>query len=123
MGLSGSFTDNACSGGIYAAIDIEKGVICTPAVSDDFEVQYYTHPSTGVQIPGFKIPMWEDVLKMIHSCYDALPYAKYVGWDIAISIDGPLIIEANCGCPAIELLQKPFVPLGEGKRAVFSKYL
>ena len=45
-----------------------------------------------------------------------------LGWDIAITENGPTIIEVNIG-PGARLLQVPYVAEGKGMKHVLEKYL
>lgn len=55
------------------------------------------HPDTGCTIPGFRLPYWEETLRLFCLAQKELKEAPTLGWDIAITDDGPLIVEANAG--------------------------
>lgn len=119
MGCGDSYVDNLHSGGMMANVDIDTGVVMTPAV--DFNRNSYTHhPETGEKIIGFKVPYFNEIKKLIVSAYGSLP--GYYGWDIAITEDGPIVIEVNTA-PGAVCLQSPFVPDKKGMRHVIAKYL
>lgn len=42
-----------------------------------------------------KIPFWEEVSEIVTKAHCLIPNLRYIGWDIAITDDGPVIIEAN----------------------------
>jgi hypothetical protein len=53
------------------------------------------HPETGVAFDGFRLPFWSDAVELVtgaQRCFAELPT---LGWDIALTGDGPVIIEAN----------------------------
>mgnify|MGYP002246988329 CR=1 FL=1 len=50
-------TDNFHHFGLAAIIDIQTGIVVTPAI-DKLNQKYYIHPRTKEQIVGFKIPSW-----------------------------------------------------------------
>ncbi|MGH6890712.1 MAG: sugar-transfer associated ATP-grasp domain-containing protein [Dongiaceae bacterium] len=56
-----------------------------------------THPETGQRLIGFKIPMWHDVLEANLACARAFAPVRYQSLDIAVTPDGPSIIEINSG--------------------------
>ncbi len=89
--------DNFDAGGISAPIDVETGEIIRPAVSKyPFnDNKYMEHPITKNRIVGVKIPFWEDIIKMIESAALILPDVRTVGWDVALTKDGPTLIEGN----------------------------
>lgn len=94
MGTKGGVTNNAHNGGIMCHVDIEGGFITGPARNPEGVNSYY-HPDTHIPLPGFKIPMWEDVKAFALKMSQVEPNARYIGWDIAITPDGPVVIEGN----------------------------
>jgi len=42
-----------------------------------------------------RIPHWDEVLRMTAEAHRVLPKFGVIGWDIAITPEGPLIIECN----------------------------
>lgn len=57
------------------------------------------HPDTGILFEKFRIPYWKEALKLAESTAEKVPELTYIGWDIAISEAGPVIVEGN-GMPA-----------------------
>ena len=94
MGRNGSKVDNATYGGIFATIDIEYGIVYTYAESFKGE-KYAVHPDTGVQILGAKIPNWEELNSLVEELVKVVPQQKMVGWDLALTPAGWVVIEAN----------------------------
>lgn len=90
---NGGVIDNFAAGGMFTMLD-EEGVARWPGVDKQSNV-YETHPVTGVTIPGFRVPRFTDILTMIDTAARRLPTVPYVGWDIAVTPDGPALIEAN----------------------------
>ncbi len=56
-----------------------------------------THPGTGQRLIGFKIPMWREVLEANLASARAFAPVRYQSLDIAVTPDGPSIIEINSG--------------------------
>lgn len=79
---------------IFALIDVKTGVVYTDGC--DYDGNYYTeHPISHIKIKGFKIPFWDEILCMVKTASMQLPNLGYIGWDIAITKEGPVILEAN----------------------------
>ena len=94
MGRGGAFVDNAGAGGFAAAIDIDTGVVRTPGVSETFDYAVI-HPDSGAQIVGIHIPRWEELKAISKKLAMVVPEQRYVGWDMALTDDGWVVIEGN----------------------------
>lgn len=103
IGTGGSFMDNGGRGGIFVDADIETGIINTYGANGTAH-RFLTHPTTGVILPGFQIPQWDKVQKTIADAIQVIPNTVIVGWDVAITDDGPALIEGN-GYPGVYILQ------------------
>jgi hypothetical protein len=53
------------------------------------------HPVTGERIEGFQLPHWDQAVALALEAHKTLPTIALVGWDIALTPDGPVIIEGN----------------------------
>jgi len=95
MGGGEAVIDNYSSGGISALVDVESGVIFTPA-SNNSNKQYIFHPTTGKQIVGFKIPDIEGYKQFALQLAARHPEMRYVGWDIMKNNKGEFcVVEGN----------------------------
>lgn len=97
MPTGDSVADNFQSGGIAAPVDLETGQLGSavakyPTESGDF---YETHPDTGAQIKESRVPCWEEVLDLVRFAHEQFQRTVTVGWDVAITEDGPIVIEGN----------------------------
>lgn len=91
---NGGVVDNFSSGGMYTYLD-ETGTVFVEAIDRDDNI-FYEHPISKVKIVGFKVPMFEKAVNLVKECAKVVPEISYVGWDVAISKDGPVIVEGNC---------------------------
>jgi hypothetical protein len=94
MGVGQSITDNFSSGGVVAQIDLDSGILFTLAVGKDAQT-YIKHPTSGVVLPGFQIPHWESVKGIVLSAAKMVPQTRWIGWDVAVTEQRPLLIEGN----------------------------
>ena len=85
--------DNFHSGGMYTLFD-EKGVITKPAMDREGKL-FEIHPVSNVAIKGFKIPFYKEAIAMAIKASEKIPEVGLVGWDIAITDKGPILIEGN----------------------------
>lgn len=98
--------DNFESGGMTAKVDVDTGVVLSPAIDKKGDL-YYEHPVSKAKIQGFKIPYYEETLKMIDEMAAKVPTIRYVGWDISITDKGPVLVEAN-PLPGSQITQMPY---------------
>lgn len=100
MSTSGSFVDNISSGGCYVGIDIETGELKEQGYSSitvgSGEI-ITSHPQTGTEFKGFKIPYFSEIKNLVLEVAGLIPKLRLIGWDIAITEKGPVLIEGNCG--------------------------
>ncbi|MDY2777138.1 MAG: sugar-transfer associated ATP-grasp domain-containing protein [Collinsella sp.] len=94
MGNSDRPVDNINAGGMYSPIDMETGRIAGPACDKQFRI-FEAHPRTGTVLTGYQIPLWDQVLDLVREAALVVPEMGYVGWDVAITEEGPLFIEGN----------------------------
>ena len=101
--------DNFALGGIAAPIDVETGQL-SPATRKYHPVSppIRTHPATGVAIEGFVLPFWPEVRRLVVSAHDAVSWTAdpVIGWDVAITNDGPVFLEGN-RTPCSVIVQMP----------------
>jgi hypothetical protein len=116
-----NIVDNLYSGGILAAVS-EVGIVCSNAYNLKGE-EHARHPISGMEIKGFKIPYWEETLELIEAIYNIIPQIKYIGWDIAITQTGPIVVEGNARYPSHEVLELPYVDTKKGNKRILDKYL
>lgn len=121
IGGGKSIVDNFHSGGMVAAVDIETGEVVTDAADMGGNV-FAVHPVTGAKIKGFKIPLFEQAIKLVTDACAMDLVEGNLGWDIAMTENGPVIIEVNTG-PAVALLTVPYVAEKKGTLPVMAKYL
>lgn len=114
MGNGINPVDNFHSGGMYTFFN-DKGVIEQKAVDREGQV-YSVHPYTKENIIGFKIPYVKEAIDMCKEAALKIPEIRYIGFDIAISDKGPLIIEGN-ELPGYDLYQSK-VHLSESKEGL-----
>lgn len=122
MGNGGRFVDNLNSGGMAAPVNVQTGVIEFPACDKDSR-SYAVHPATGCPIPGYPLPYWQESVAMCLEAAKVVPGLGYVGWDVAVSEEGPQLIEGN-HFPGHDILQMPpHVPDRVGMLPRFREFL
>ena len=102
IGSGKSVADNFHQGGRAVLVDIENGKLVGNAL--DKNLKEYEKNDNNIIYNDFQIPYWNEIKDMVKMAALVNPNIHIVGWDVAISKDGPLIIEGNRG-PGFDLVQ------------------
>lgn len=105
MGQGGNHVDNLNAGGLVVPVEETTGTIRHRAMDKEKFVHTH-HPSTGTAITGFQFPDWQQAMDMVCRAAEEIPQLGYLGWDIAFSVSGPVLVEGN-EYPGNGLLQLP----------------
>jgi hypothetical protein len=55
------------------------------------------HPETGDQLVGLALPHWSELRNINDACARLFAPLRYLSLDIALTADGPLVVEINMG--------------------------
>ena len=91
---NGRVMDNIDAGGMAARVDLESGIINSVA-ADKQGHEYARHPLTGEAITGFQLPYFEEAKAMCLKAMRVVPQVRFVAWDVALTPEGPRLIEGN----------------------------
>jgi hypothetical protein len=90
-----------------AAIDLDTG--CLSLMCGDANLSpdawWRTHPKTGARVFGRRIAAWPDLAAIAIRAHRAFSGRMIVGWDLAWTPDGPIVIEGNSD-PDTHFLQR-----------------
>lgn len=103
--VAGARVDNMKAGGLICAVDLPIGTLglaCKGYGGGDHAV----HPVTGATIIGRRLPDWPAAKGLVRRAH-AEAFADYalIGWDVALTPDGPVLIEGN-GKPGVLMPQR-----------------
>ncbi len=104
-GNGGKYVDNMENDGLCCPIDQETGKICGCAHSSAL-INYDVHPFTGVKLEGFQLPYVHEAIELTKKAAMEVPQVRYLGWDVCITPNGPVIIEGNT-YPGYDFWQLP----------------
>jgi hypothetical protein len=87
-------------GGLVGSITSETGRIRHAAFLDGTPVTH--HPDTGSPIIDIALPFWEESVALV-LCAHAAAFSRFafLGWDVALTEDGPILLETNSGWGAL----------------------
>ncbi|MEP6842791.1 MAG: sugar-transfer associated ATP-grasp domain-containing protein [Pseudolysinimonas sp.] len=90
---NGGDVDNFSSGGMYTMLDDEG--VARYAAFDAAGGTYSVHPLSGVSIVGFRVPDYREAIALVNQVSPVVPQVPYIGWDVAVTPNGPILIEGN----------------------------
>ena len=111
---AGEVTDHWKHGGVASGVDIDTGTLRPGRIREVSKayMDFHQHPDTGATITGRKLALWPEVVKLTTSAHALYKQFPFLGWDVAMTPDGPVLLEGNLGWDA-RLIQQPCdYPLG-----------
>jgi hypothetical protein len=55
----------------------------------------YNHPESNRALNEFAVPLWQEAVDMVLNAHRFFPDFRALGWDVAVTPEGPKILEAN----------------------------
>ena len=86
-------TSTISSHDIQGRLD-DDGNLISKMVDDDLNI-FLTHPVTGFKFDNIKIPYMKETINMCKKAALLVPNIRFIGFDIAITKNGPEMIEIN----------------------------
>ncbi len=85
---------------LMGSVDIATGRISRAALAGNVPVTH--HPDTGVEVLGLVLPFWPEGVALVMRAHEtAFPRFVTLGWDVALTPDGPVLLETNSGWGAL----------------------
>lgn len=93
VGQQGAELDNISQGGTVAKLDIKTGRIASSfhTLND----KHLSDMKPYFNKIGYQIPFWNELIRMLIDAANITPQIGIVAWDVAITQNGPIIIEGN----------------------------
>ena len=110
IGTGGRKVDNFNSCGIGVCVS-RDGSLSTVGVCKDYTKQeYLQHPDSQVLFSSVKIPYYKECVELVLAAHRKYSRVYGVGWDVAVTSKGPVLIEANpyFGFDLMQALDVPF---------------
>lgn len=93
-GRPGHFVDNGGAGGVQAGIDFDTGRIVTDGF-DELGGKFTAHPASNTVFKGYAFPDWDQLKDLVTTAANMVPLVKFIGWDLAHTKKGWVIVEGN----------------------------
>lgn len=96
FGAEGNSIGNVCSGGYFVPINMDNGTLMESGVQAMIHggKSVTKHPDTNYRFDGFTIPFFEESKQLCLTLTKYIPN-RLIGWDIAITPEGPTVLEGN----------------------------
>jgi len=98
IGSRGSVVDNVTgAGGLCVKIDLETGRLAKhgfTALKHGGKIVEQA-PDSNISLESVVVPHWEEVRDLVCRAGEACKPLVTLGWDVALTSDGPVLIEAN----------------------------
>ncbi|WP_296197344.1 sugar-transfer associated ATP-grasp domain-containing protein [uncultured Microbacterium sp.] len=96
----GEVSDQATFGGFYTVLDEQGHAL--GAGYDTSGNLFPTHPESGFTIADFQLPHTDRLAAYMSEVALVVPSVRYVGWDVVMGPDGPVLVEGNWGAGVFE---------------------
>ncbi|RKY07708.1 MAG: hypothetical protein DRP66_06140 [Planctomycetota bacterium] len=97
----GNVTDNfeyGLTGNIQAQVSLADGKLAhaiTIAPDGSGIKTVAAHPQTDICFAGFQLPFWSEARALVRQAALKFAPVRTIGWDIALTPDGPVVLEGN----------------------------
>ena len=107
---AGQVVDKWRLGALQVAVEVQTGCLNSavgrcPKTGIVHEVEH--HPVSGICFAQTHLPMWNELIQLVKQAAHAFSELPCLGWDVAISEQGPCLVETNwafgMGTPQIAL--------------------
>lgn len=112
LGSKDGICDNLASGGLAVGIDLSSGCLGEWAfLKPGHGKRTQTHPDTNFVFKNVRLPFFEKTINMIEELHRYFYGCHSIGWDVAITPDGPVILEGNNSweIPTLQVFDKALV--------------
>lgn len=94
VGAHGNRVDNSSAGGVVSTLDLVTG--CAAGRLRDKRGRIFdAHPDTGYDLRDFTMPRIDEIVALARRTQESFPYYRLLGQDIAMTVDGPVLVEIN----------------------------
>jgi hypothetical protein len=88
--------DNTAQDGVVCPIEMRTGVLGDVVSIEEHGIVFGpVHPRTGARIGGAHLPFWPETLSLVERAHRLFDRHRLVGWDVALTAKGPVLLEAN----------------------------
>lgn len=97
IGRPGCSVDNYAQGGVCVGVQ-DNGILREIGFCHDEHLCFMKvieHPDSGKKFKNFILPYYAECIKLVKNAHKLFPTIVSVGWDVAITQNGPALLEGN----------------------------
>lgn len=96
IGRFGKSVDNWAAGGLIVRLDLATETLQGEGfLKPGYGGRCSHHPDSGIKLDGYAIPHLAKAIQAVTRLHELIPDIHSIGWDVAITPEGPVIIEGN----------------------------
>ena len=96
IGRVGNYVDNWAKGGVFVGIDAKTEKLKDIGIlKPKYGTKVFEHPDTHVVFKDYLVPYYKEAEGLAVKLHKMMYRSHSIGWDIAITAHGPVIIEGN----------------------------
>lgn len=96
VGCDNNVVDNWAMGGLSIGVNIEERCLREYGYyKPGFGTKTKEHPNSHIEFLGYKIPHLDEAISLAKRFHEILYGMHSIGWDIAITEEGPCFVEGN----------------------------
>lgn len=95
VGARGNVVDNWAKGGLVMSVNDDGTLSTYGFFKPGYGERTTQHPDTQIKFSEFNVPFYKEAVEMCLSFHKDLEYIPAIGWDVAITPEGPMFIEGN----------------------------
>lgn len=95
MPFGAAAANHGSHGGILSRLDARSATLGIAYKRLPVLMKHTHHPETGAKIEGVKLTVWPQLESLAIRAHKCFPDIFSIGWDLAVTPNGPVIVEAN----------------------------
>lgn len=110
IGSSNTLVDNVSRGGALAEVEIKSGIILHAIDAEACKgkeelIKIEKMEGAKASLKNLKLPYYDESVELVKNAHSLIaPNILSIGWDIALTDEGPVIVEANVFAGSYEVL-------------------
>ena len=98
VGCGGNHTDNVSAGGLKIGVKKDGTLTKFGFYDKEHGTKTTVHPDSRMVFEGYIVPFYNESIQVCKEFHSKLRGIHLIGWDIAITEEGPLFVEGNESC-------------------------